>query len=922
MTWLLSFVASYVLRFLGLSVEPDYQFSIEFTSGSFTNVTSKVERGNWESSVTDLLHSVTVGRGLFELNNDNGLLTPRNNTNLKPGKAIKLTATHRELNILDFDFTRATLTAQTGSTVASITFTRSGATATRVNSSGLIETVPADTPRFDYDPATLQCKGFLIEETRTNLCLRSQELDNAGVWSAFQSTITANTITSPDGSVNAEKVAENTANDAHGVRQQITVAANALYRFSFYAKAAERTKCAAWAFTLSTVTDTGSANFDLSAVTASGSGLPTIQDAGGGWYRCSFNVTGSSAGGLANIHVGPQPASFTQSYVGVSGNGVYIWGTQFELGVSATSYIPTTSVSVTRSDDLAAITTLGTWFSSSEGTLFAEATPILFTGWSSIAIFNDGTSNNRIDLGFEWSANKASAYVLAGGIQQVGGLGSATLTILSGQPNRAVFAYKANDFAESNQGLAAAISLSGSIPTVTRMQLGDDAFNRKLNGHLRRIIYYPKRLSNAALQNLSNLSVNPNTVLSQSELDSISTRSLTTYPLFFGRITEVSVSPTLGARTTLITAVDDWDRVKRLTYTTSLFAGTKVQSLFCALMSLSSVQSFSADASISDSVDFIWYRDRDATNVLEELVQSGNYSLVVDGNGTYYLRDRYWSLFATSINTYNFGDDARIALSDDSVINRTKVTAIPRQLSTNITTLSVIPQAISVPASSAIGFWLSFQDPNEPSADIPVHSLVTPVASTDYYASVGSDGSGTNLTSGFNLNFTAFAASAVVSFYNANGVDAYLTRFQIRGFPVARLSPLSTRFDVVSSQTLFGIRELNIPNQLIQTYSFMDNLSKLITTERKDGRDMMDFTLSNEFPDIFQNTPGGLIAFVDTFGGYTALWRIRGAAHEISMVNGLKHSVKYDTEAFDTIPFLVLDHPTMGQLDAGRMLAI
>ena len=47
-----------------------------------------------------------------------------------------------------------------------------GANGTRLNSSGLI--VAATTPRFDYDPVTLACKGLLVEEARTNLFLNSK----------------------------------------------------------------------------------------------------------------------------------------------------------------------------------------------------------------------------------------------------------------------------------------------------------------------------------------------------------------------------------------------------------------------------------------------------------------------------------------------------------------------------------------------------------------------------------------------------------------------------------------------------------------------------------------------------------------------------------------------------------------------------
>ena len=53
-----------------------------------------------------------------------------------------------------------------------VTFTRT-TTATRTNSSGLIESVAINGPRFDYNPTTLAPNGLLIEEQRTNLLLNS-----------------------------------------------------------------------------------------------------------------------------------------------------------------------------------------------------------------------------------------------------------------------------------------------------------------------------------------------------------------------------------------------------------------------------------------------------------------------------------------------------------------------------------------------------------------------------------------------------------------------------------------------------------------------------------------------------------------------------------------------------------------------------
>jgi hypothetical protein len=80
--------------------------------------------------------------------------------------SYSLTATERVLPRLALDFTTAALDPR-------ITFTRSGNTATVINSSGVIVGVNADLPRFDYNPSTLVCRGLLIEESRTNLLLNS-----------------------------------------------------------------------------------------------------------------------------------------------------------------------------------------------------------------------------------------------------------------------------------------------------------------------------------------------------------------------------------------------------------------------------------------------------------------------------------------------------------------------------------------------------------------------------------------------------------------------------------------------------------------------------------------------------------------------------------------------------------------------------
>lgn len=80
--------------------------------------------------------------------------------------SYSITATERVLPRLALDFTTAV-------TDARVVTSRALNTATRFNSSGVIEIVNADLARYDFDPATLVCLGQRIEEARTNVLLNS-----------------------------------------------------------------------------------------------------------------------------------------------------------------------------------------------------------------------------------------------------------------------------------------------------------------------------------------------------------------------------------------------------------------------------------------------------------------------------------------------------------------------------------------------------------------------------------------------------------------------------------------------------------------------------------------------------------------------------------------------------------------------------
>jgi hypothetical protein len=373
----------------------------------------------------------------------------------------------------------------TGTLDPSITFTRADATATRINSSGLIESVAADTPRFDSAPVTLTPRGLLIEEPRTNLIVYSQELDNAAwVKTGLNTTGTppyVNVAVSPDGTQNADKVIEAAVSSTHSVRASATLSATTTYTYSFFAKAGERTSVLVTRLN-SAVIPSFSHTYNLANGTASGGGQ--IQNYGNGWYRCigTFTTTGSGvAGYFVNLLSGS-----SSTYLGDGTSGAFVWGAQLEAGAFATSYIPTTTTALTRNADLATITgsNFSDWWQAGRGGATVTALPSIVSGTRPLIQFDDGTANEIIAL--RGNTTNPELYIVDGGSPQAqidaGTIAANTAYSLTGW-------WQTNFCAARKDNGARVEDLTATIPTVTQARLGSDGTNY-LNGHLATISYY------------------------------------------------------------------------------------------------------------------------------------------------------------------------------------------------------------------------------------------------------------------------------------------------------------------------------------------------------------------------------------------------------------------------------------------------
>jgi hypothetical protein len=228
-------------------------------------------------------------------------------------------------------------------------------TATRVNSSSLIESVAINIPRIDYTNGS--CPSLLVEPQRTNLFTYSDQFDNIA-WSKFQATVTANNTTSPEGISSADKLESSTNGTAVLFRTALTGATAST--ISVYAKAGTNDVLD---IGFTNVTDfTVKANLTTGTITSATSGITgTITNAGNGWYRVTATRTMTASG-----------TAFINSATTISGRFIYIWGSQLELGSYPTSYIPTVASTVTRNADVISKTGISSLIGQTEGTLFFD----------------------------------------------------------------------------------------------------------------------------------------------------------------------------------------------------------------------------------------------------------------------------------------------------------------------------------------------------------------------------------------------------------------------------------------------------------------------------------------------------------------------------------------------------------------------
>ena len=386
-----------------------------------------------------------------------------------------LTATERVLPSMALDFTTASLDSR-------VTFTRSGATATRVNASGLIAAVPANTARFDFDPTTLVCKGLLIEEARTNIVIQSDAL-NSGAYATSNATVGTNAVVSPDGTQNAETVTSGAVGTGliFAISALLPVTPATDYTVSFYAKNISATYVV---YGVLKVTPTAAWIVDI----ADSANNYVSQINGSTWTRIKFTFNSGTATSI-NLYVAAElPA--TQS--------LSLWGVQLEAGSFVTSYIPTNGTTVTRNADVAVMTStnFSSWYTATTGAAVVWAIPQVVTGTRPLIQFDDTTALKTIAL--RGNATDPELYIVNTTTQAQIDAG----TIVANTAYKLSGAWNTNDCSAAKDGGTVGTDTSATIPAPTQLRIGSDGTNYA-SAWVQKVMYWKQRIINAEVQAFS-----------------------------------------------------------------------------------------------------------------------------------------------------------------------------------------------------------------------------------------------------------------------------------------------------------------------------------------------------------------------------------------------------------------------------------
>jgi hypothetical protein len=360
-------------------------------------------------------------------------------------------------------------------------------------------------PRFDHNPTTGESLGLLVEEQRTN-SIRNNTM--VGAVAGTPGTLPTNWSGSAATDLTREVVGTGTENGVAYIDLKYTGTVSASRtQFVFFEPSNQiaASNGQSWAGSAWVKIVAGSlANITSVAIQTD------TRDASLVYVSTPFVVaftptsaftrySGAGAATGATINWIQPFVRFITASSGTIDITLRIGLPQLEQGAFATSVIPTTTATVTRSADVASISgsNFSGWFNQTEGSLCARFLLSQISNTPLLADVNDSSTANRFALAMSTGRN-GQLFVNTASTSQ--GTTTTTNAANIGALASLAFAYKADDCNVVLNGGSVATDTSVSLPVVNNLFIGFRTSNQYLNSSISRLTYWPTRLPNSTLQ--------------------------------------------------------------------------------------------------------------------------------------------------------------------------------------------------------------------------------------------------------------------------------------------------------------------------------------------------------------------------------------------------------------------------------------
>jgi hypothetical protein len=348
--------------------------------------------------------------------------------------------------------------------------------------------------------------GYVAEGARTNLALQSEAFHHAS-WSKIDITTGVATTTSPNGAQGGQLITTGTDGTGKIISNVgMTSVSDSTYTTSVYVKRGNTD----WVY-LNNANVSGTdivrqwyniGSGVLGSSTVGGTGVKTnatITDVGNGWYRLTLSCYISDTSILITILNPTGDLSVTR----VANATMYLWGAQRELGSFASSYILTTTASVTRNADVLSYPTAGNYSNSAVSAYTESIYSRTVATYGSTIDIGDGTTNNRIELGGLTVSNTAwVTSIMTGGVSQLESSSNGAMSPYVFQ-KLAMFASPTSAKGFLNGTQKGNVATNISLPQATRILIGNDFGNRAWYGTIRNVKIWKKALTDAQLTNMT-----------------------------------------------------------------------------------------------------------------------------------------------------------------------------------------------------------------------------------------------------------------------------------------------------------------------------------------------------------------------------------------------------------------------------------